>query len=308
MEARMVVWKMMYDLHMIYTYDIYIYIYIRIWYIFLYIFIHILCVTSSDIPSHLILMVIFRFHFVNFQGSNLWGDSIGVGRGARSHGVEIFIQKLVADRCWNAGRTSILPCFFLFRWWWRTITGKCLFSKKNVLRNGPSIQEFDVFSRVKEIVRFDDQWWFLAGASLRWAKEWFLWFGKMVDKFSKSLRRFSKIHWAHPQEDGFKTLWSLDVYEILPFHHLQVYVWYRVLDIRERHLNFTTMPSKRLKKHLSDIKLGQENQLQLQLPNLGTTSLSSIHHTNINIILTPTWGEMINFDDHIFQWVGSTTN
>lgn len=94
-------------IHMIYTY-----IYIRIWYIFLYIFIHILCVTSSDIPSHLILMVIFRFHFVNFQGSNLWGDSIGVGRGARSHGVEIFIQKLVADRCWNAGRTSILPCFF----------------------------------------------------------------------------------------------------------------------------------------------------------------------------------------------------
>ena len=31
------------------------------------------------------------------------------------------------------------------------------FSKKIVLGNGPSIQELDVFSRVKEIVRFDDQ-------------------------------------------------------------------------------------------------------------------------------------------------------
>lgn len=65
-EARMVVWKMMYDLHMIYT-CIYTYMYTYMIYIYIHTYLYIYCVTSSDIPSHLILMVIFRFHFVNFQ-------------------------------------------------------------------------------------------------------------------------------------------------------------------------------------------------------------------------------------------------
>ena len=54
---------------------------------------------------------------------------------------------------------------------------------------------------------------------------------------------FSMVHWAHPWEDGFKILWSLDAYEVLPFHHLQVCVWMESLTY-QRHFNFTTIPSK----------------------------------------------------------------
>ena len=93
-----------------------------------------------------------------FKGSNLWGDSIGVGNRGQVSRAGDFHPK-TCSRYMQKRRSYIHSSIFCL--------GSCddeglslesaFFFEKIVLRNGHSIQELDVFSRVKEIVRFDDQ-------------------------------------------------------------------------------------------------------------------------------------------------------